>query len=88
MGHFRLILKNTLTEICRLTITKCSCFSNSRLYVTLTLLSASVLLKTKPLFDGINQQLEISLLKYIYQGVIFLTRFKFERVLLVRTCDV
>ena len=45
------------------------CFSNSRLFVALTLLSASVLFeKGDILFDGINQQLEISLSKCISLG--------------------
>ena len=47
------------------------CFSRSRLFVALTLLSASVLFETGDiLFDGISQQLEISLLKmhFIREG--------------------
>ena len=64
-------------------------FSRSRLFVALTLLSAPVLFKMRDtLFDEINQQLEISLLKYTHWGGIFLVRFSFELVLLVRTCDV
>ena len=50
-----------------LTIVKWSCFSSSRLFVALTRLFAHVFLVTgSALFDGINQQLEISLLKCIH----------------------
>ena len=65
------------------------CFSRSRLFVALTLLPAPVLFETgDTLFDGISQQLEILHLKVIHQEGIFLMRFKFVLVLLVRTCEV
>ena len=60
------MLKNTLTGIYRLTILKWSYFSSRRLYVALTLFPASVLIKQESLFDGINQQHEILLVKYIH----------------------
>ena len=41
-------------------------FKSSRLSVALTLLPTSVQFKQETLFDGINQQLEISLLKCIH----------------------
>ena len=54
-------------------------FKSSRLSVALTLLSASILIETgDTLFAGINQLLEISHLKCIHKGGIFLARFKFE----------
>ena len=61
-------------------------FKSSRLSVALTLSPAPVFFEIgNTLFNGINQQLKISLLKCIDEGGIFLTRLKFDRVLSVRT---
>ena len=71
-GSFSVDLKNALTEIYRIRKRKfedCKMvllFKSSRLSVALTPLSIFVLFETgNTLFDGINQQLDIWLLKYI-----------------------
>ena len=62
-----------------------SCFSNSGIFLVLTLLSASVLFVTgNTLFYEINQ-LEVSFLMHSFMREKFLTRFDWPYTLSVRT---